>query len=119
MKGLKNTLCAVAAMACNEPVGALPHNGKFESWHAKICFAERLRLQISFFDSPFPFWPHNVFRVLTQRKQHLSFGRMHMSKVWPQMIDALSTDGKGKDYLGDAEFELHPQASLLDYVYLI
>lgn len=73
---------------------------KFESWHAKICFAERLRLQISFLDCLFPSRPHNVFRVLTQGKQHLSFRRMHMSEVWAPMTDALSTDGKGKDHFG-------------------
>jgi len=91
-------------MACNEPVGALPtklddnnKNGKFESWHAKIYFAERLRLQISF-DCISPSRPHNVFRGLTQGKRHLSFRRMHMSEVWVQTIDALTTDGNGKDH---------------------
>jgi len=61
----------------------------------------------------FPSRPHNVFRVLTQGKQHLSFRRMHMSEVWAPMIDALSTDGKGKDLFGD------PSLNLPNYVYLI
>jgi hypothetical protein len=76
-------------MAWNEPVGALPtkiegeqREGKFESWHAKICFAERLRLQISFFDCLFSFLASQC--VPAQRKQYLSFRRMHMSEVWAQ-----------------------------------
>jgi hypothetical protein len=35
------------------------------------------------------------------------------------MTDALSANRKGKVHRSDAEFELHPQASLPDYVYLI
>jgi hypothetical protein len=88
--------------------------GRVDDKHREICFAEELRLQISFFDCLFPSRLYNV-----QRKQHLSFQRMHMSKVWAPMIDALNTDGKGKDHPGDTEFELHSQASLPDYVYLI
>jgi hypothetical protein len=49
----------------------------------------------------------------------MSFRRMHMLGVWAPMIDALGTDRKGKGHFGDPEFELHSQASIPDYVYLI
>jgi hypothetical protein len=69
MEGLENALAQSLqwlVTACNELVGALPYQiegeqrridntQEIESWHAKICFAERLRLQISFFDFLFPF----------------------------------------------------------------
>jgi hypothetical protein len=111
--------CAIVAMACNglqrtSQCSALPNRGeqrRIKTTRRKLSLGTLKSASPSDFGYKFPS-TISSFLLASQcvsgfdASSNLSFRRMHMSKVWAPMLDALSKDRKGKGHFSDAEFEI-------------